>query len=142
MTSTEWVDRYLDELAQQRRQSPHTVSNYRRDLHVLAGLIAESSDSITYCTLQGHHIRRFMAQLHARGLGGRSLARMLSAWRGFYRWLGLRGEVSANPVEGVKAPKSPKALPKVLSPDEANRLLDHAGEDGLELRDQAMFELF
>ena len=142
MTSTEWVDRYLDELAQQRRQSPHTVSNYRRDLHVLAGLIAESSGSITYCTLQGHHIRRFMAQLHARGLGGRSLARMLSAWRGFYRWLGLRGEVSANPVEGVKAPKSPKALPKVLSPDEANRLLDHAGEDGLELRDQAMFELF
>ncbi len=142
MTSTEWVDRYLDELAQQRRQSPHTVSNYRRDLHVLAGLIAESSDSITYCTLQGHHIRRFMAQLHARGLGGRSLARMLSAWRGFYRWLGLRGEVSANPVEGVKAPKSPRALPKVLSPDEANRLLDHAGGDSLELRDQAMFELF
>lgn len=142
MTSTEWVDSYLDELAQQRRQSPHTVSNYRRDLHVLAGLIAESSDSITYCTLQGHHIRRFMAQLHARGLGGRSLARMLSAWRGFYRWLGLRGEVSANPVVGVKAPKSPRALPKVLSPDEANRLLDHAGGDGLELRDQAMFELF
>ena len=142
MTSTEWVVRYLDELAQQRRQSPHTVSNYRRDLHVLAGLIAESSGSITYCTLQGHHIRRFMAQLHARGLGGRSLARMLSAWRGFYRWLGLRGEVSANPVEGVKAPKSPRALPKVLSPDEANRLLDHAGGDGLELRDQAMFELF
>ena len=142
MTSTEWVDSYLDELAQQRRQSPHTVSNYRRDLHVLAGLIAESSDSITHCTLQGHHIRRFMAQLHARGLGGRSLARMLSAWRGFYRWLGLRGEVSANPVEGVKAPKSPRALPKVLSPDEANRLLDHAGGDSLELRDQAMFELF
>ena len=142
MTSTEWVDRYLDELAQQRRQSPHTVSNYRRDLRVLAGLIAESSGSITYCTLQGHHIRRFMAQLHARGLGGRSLARMLSAWRGFYRWLGLRGEVSANPVEGVKAPKSPRALPKVLSPDEANRLLDHAGGDCLELRDQAMFELF
>ncbi len=142
MTSVEQVDRYLDELAQQRRQSPHTVSNYRRDLRVLAGLIAESSGSITFSNLQAHHVRRFMAQLHARGLGGRSLARMLSAWRGFYRWLGLRGEVSANPVEGVKAPKSPQALPKVLSPDEASRLLDHPGEDALELRDQAMFELF
>ena len=142
MTSPERVDCYLDELAQQRRQSPHTVSNYRRDLRVLAGLIAESSGSITFNNLQVHHVRRFMAQLHARGLGGRSLARMLSAWRGFYRWLGLRGEVSANPVEGVKAPKSPQALPKVLSPDEANRLLDHPGEDALELRDQAMFELF
>ena len=142
MTSPEQVDRYLDELAQQRRQSPHTVSNYRRDLRVLVGLIAESSENISFNNLQVHHVRRFMAQLHARGLGGRSLARMLSAWRGFYRWLGLRGEVSANPVEGVKAPKSPRALPKVLSPDEANRLLDHAGGDGLELRDQAMFELF
>ncbi len=142
MTSPEQVDRYLDELAQQRRQSPHTVSNYRRDLRVLVGLIAESSENISFNNLQVHHVRRFMAQLHARGLGGRSLARMLSAWRGFYRWLGLRGEVSANPVEGVRAPKSPKALPKVLSPDEANRLLDHPGEDALELRDQAMFELF
>ena len=142
MTSPEQVDRYLDELAQQRRQSPHTVSNYRRDLRVLVGLIAESSENISFSNLQVHHVRRFMAQLHARGLGGRSLARMLSAWRGFYRWLGLRGEVSANPVEGVRVPKSPTALPKVLSPDEANRLLDHPGEDALELRDQAMFELF
>jgi len=142
MTSPEQVDRYLDELAQQRRQSPHTVSNYRRDLRVLFGLIAESSGSITLHNLQIHHVRRFMAQLHARGLGGRSLARMLSTWRGFYRWLGVRGEVSANPVEGVKAPKSPQALPKVLSPDEASRLLDNPGDETIELRDQAMFELF
>ena len=142
MPLSDRVDRYLDELAQQRRQSPHTVSNYRRDLRVLAGLIAESPGGITFSNLQVHHVRRFMAQLHARGLGGRSLARMLSAWRGFYRWLGLRGEVSANPVEGVKAPKSPQALPKVLSPDETSRLLDNPGDETLELRDQAMFELF
>ncbi len=142
MPLSEWVDRYLDELAQQRRQSPHTVSNYRRDLRVLTGLIAESPGGTTFNNLQVHHIRRFMAQLHAHGLSGRSLARMLSAWRGFYRWLGLRGEVSANPVEGVKAPKSPQALPKVLSPDEANRLLDNPGDEAIELRDQAMFELF
>jgi integrase/recombinase XerC len=67
---------------------------------------------------------------------------MLSAWRGFYRWLGQRGETTVNPVEGVRAPKSPKALPKVLSPDEANRLLDSSSDDVLEIRDQAMFELF
>ena len=68
-------------------------------------------------SVQTHHIRRFIAQMHARGLGGRSLARRLSAWRGFYRWLGLRGEMLVNPVEGIRAPKSPKALPKLLSPD-------------------------
>jgi len=142
MNSSELVSAYLDELAQQRRQSPHTVSNYRRDLRILGELIGELPGDARFTTVATHNIRRFIAQLHARGLGGRSLARMLSAWRGFYRWLGLRGETMVNPVEGVRAPKSPKALPKVLSPDETNRLLDKASEDVLEIRDQAMFELF
>ncbi|MDR0441649.1 MAG: tyrosine recombinase XerC [Candidatus Accumulibacter sp.] len=140
------VDRYLAELADQRRQSPHTVNNYRRDLSVLDRLIGEMPGDVAYAFLQPHHVRRFVAQLHARGLSGRSLARMLSAWRGFFRWLGLRGEIGANPVEGVKAPKRPHLLPKALSVDEARRLLNRQGENGgeeaLELRDQAMFELF
>jgi integrase/recombinase XerC len=143
MNESEFVGVYLDELAQQRRQSPHTVSNYRRDLKVLCELSCAVDTALA--AIQTHHIRRFVGQLHARGLGGRSLARTLSAWRGFYRWLGLRGAVTQNPVDGVRAPKSPKALPQVLSPDEANRLLDVRGDalaDLLELRDQAMFELF
>ncbi|MBS1226788.1 MAG: tyrosine recombinase XerC [Proteobacteria bacterium] len=145
MLSSASVDNYLDELAQQRRQSPHTVSNYRRDLRVLAESVAELSvqpGSLTLATIESHHIRRFIAQLHARGLGGRSLARMLSAWRGYYRWLGRRGDTQHNPADGVRAPKSPKALPKVLSPDEANRLLDCSSDELIDVRDQAMFELF
>ena len=138
----ESVNAYLDELAQVRRQSPHTVSNYRRDLWVLLGLIDELPGKPPLARLETQQIRRFVAQLHARGLGGRSLARMLSAWRGYFRWLGLRGEVENNPVDGVHAPKSPKALPKVLSPDEANRLLECVSNEAIELRDQAMFELF
>jgi integrase/recombinase XerC len=143
------VDLYLDELARQRRQSPHTVSNYRRDLCVLDRLIGELP-GVTHENLQSHHVRRFVVQLHSAGLSGRSLARKLSAWRGFFRWLGARGEISANPVDGVKAPRRPQLLPKVLSPDEAMHLLDcndgkktqEGQEEPLELRDQAMFELF
>jgi len=142
MVSRESVNVYLDELAQQRRQSPHTVSNYRRDLGVLCNLIGELPGNFRIDTVQTPQIRRFIGQLHARGLSGRSLARILSGWRGFYRWLGLRGEVTLNPVEGVRAPKSPKGLPKVLSLDEANRLLDSTSDDVLAVRDQAMFELF
>ena len=146
MTADESVSRsvsaYLDELAQQRRQSPHTVSNYRRDLKVLCALIGELPGDFTFATIQTPQIRRFIAQLHARGLGGRSLARMLSAWRGFYRWLGQRGETALNPVDGVRAPKSPRGLPKVLSPDEAGRLLESSSDEVLAVRDQAMFELF
>jgi len=150
MASRESVNIYLDELAQQRRQSPHTVSNYRRDLSVLCDLVGELLGNVSLDAIQTLHVRRFIAQMHARGLSGRSLARRLSAWRGFYRWLGLRGEIIANPVDGARAPKGPKALPKALSPDEANRLLDFSGDravtgesdDVLVIRDLAMFELF
>ncbi|MDE2584962.1 MAG: tyrosine recombinase XerC [Betaproteobacteria bacterium] len=136
------VQAYLGELAQQRRQSAYTVRNYQRDLERLLALATEAG-AVPLASLQDYHIRRFVGQLHGRGLSGRSIALALSAWRGFFRWLGRRGAVLHNPVEGVRAPKSPKALPRVLSPDEAGRLLDApAPETPAEARDQAMFELF
>ena len=136
------IEAYLDELAQQRRQSPLTVASYRRDLEALCRLHADlAQPSGGLLALQAHHVRRFVVQLHARGLSGRSLARTLSAWRGFYRWLGRRGEIAANPVEGVRAPKSDRGLPKALSTDEASRLLAREVDTLLEIRDQAMFEL-
>ena len=136
------VRAYLDELAQQRRSSVHTVRNYRHDLELLCLLLGELPGEASLASVQSHHIRRFVAQLHTRGLGGRSLGRTLSAWRGFYRWFGQRGQATHNPVDGVRPPKSRRGLPKVLSPDEANRLLAAEGENPLQVRDQAMFELF
>ena len=134
------VAAYLAELAEQRRLSPHTVSNYRRDLTRLLNLAGE----MLLAELQVHHIRRFAAQLHGQGLSGRSLARLLSAWRGFFNWLGRGDVVRANPCEGVRSPKSPKHLPNALSVDEAARLLQPSddGDPVLLARDTAMFELF
>jgi len=134
------VDAYLAELAEQRRQSPHTVSNYRRDLLRLLSLAGE----LPLAELQVHHIPRFVAQLHGQGLSGRSLARLLSAWRGFFKWLGRGDAVRANPCEGVRSPKSPKNLPNALSVDEAAKLLESndEGDPVLNARDAAMFELF
>ncbi len=138
---------FLDSLTNERRQSPHTVSNYRRDLERLLTL----ADKTALTALQAHHIRRFVGQLHAGGLSGRSIARLLSAWRAYYRWLVLRQESAHNPCDGIRAPKSPKGLPDALSPDEAARLLDPgsvvaatADNDNplLTLRDTAIFELF
>ena len=131
---------YLAELSDQRRMSPHTISNYRRDLEKLLAL----SGDIPLAGLQVHHIRRFVAQLHGRGLSGRSLARLLSAWRGFFLWLGERGLVKANPCDGIRPPKSPHLLPKALSVDETARLLDAVEDDDpvQAARDLAMFELF
>lgn len=134
------VEAYLSELSEQRRQSPHTVSNYRRDLVRLLGLAGD----IPLGQLQVHHIRRYIAQLHGQGLSGRTLARLLSAWRGFFEWLGRGDVVRANPCEGVRSPRSPKHLPNALSVDEAARLLESDDESDpvLAARDTAMFELF
>jgi len=140
VTSLAAVDDYLAELADQRRQSPHTVSNYRRDLKRLLALVGDSDVG----SLQVFQIRRFVAQLHAQGLSGRSLGRMLSAWRGFFAWLGQRQLVAANPCDGIRPPKSHKLLPKALSVDEAAALLEPGKDDdpALAARDVAMFELF
>ena len=76
-------------------------------------------------------------------LSGRSLGRILSAWRGFFAWLGERSLIKANPCEGIRPPKSPRRLPNALSVDETARLLMPLDEDDsrLEARDLAMFEL-
>ena len=131
---------YLAELSDQRRMSPHTISNYRRDLEKLLAAAADTPLAI----LQVHHVRRFVAQLHGQGLSGRSLARLLSAWRGFFLWLGERGLVKANPCDGIRPPKSPRLLPKALSVDETARLLEAVEDDDpvQAARDLAMFELF
>ena len=129
---------YLGHLANERRLSQHTVLNYQRDIAALLELAADTP----LAKLQLHNIRRFVAQLHARGLDGRSLARMLSAWRGFYRYLARDHGYTSNPCIGLRAPKSKKTLPQALSPDEAGRLMQIPGDDALAVRDKAIFELF
>ncbi len=130
---------YLGVLEHQRRLSPATLENYARAIDVLFGLLGEAR--LESLTAAG--VRRLVAQLHSRGLGGRSIALALSAWRGMYQWLVLNRGLRANPVQGVRAPRSARALPKALSVEEAQRLFSPAAEgDAPPLaRDRAMFEL-
>jgi integrase/recombinase XerC len=75
-------------------------------------------------------------------LSGRTLALTLSAWRGLYHWLARHRGYPANPVQGVRPPKSPRRLPKALSVEQVQQLLDAAPDETPEAaRDRAMFEL-
>lgn len=116
---------YLAHLQFEKCYSVQTVSAYRRDIEALLTLANDTPID----KLQTLDIRRFAATLHSRGLSGRSIGRMLSAWRSWYRWMLARRLVSANPVTGVKAPKYAKGLPAVYSPDEMSKLLDGTGND-------------
>ena len=133
-----YLQGYLAWLRNEKQYSELTAENYARDL----GHLFELAAATPLANLRIHHIRRFIAQLHGKGLGGRSLARMLSAWRGFFTYLMRDHGLTDNPCAGLRAPKSPKTLPQALSPDEAARLVELPGDTPETIRDKAMFELF
>src|SRR5436190_1675126 len=117
---------------------PHTRNAYLRDIGALKTLAAGAP----LATLTVADVRRFLAILHARGLSGRSLARVLSGWRTFFRFAKDRDHsFKDDPCIGLKAPKVRRLLPAALSPDEAVQLVAIDGQDALALRDRALLEL-
>src|SRR5258705_539422 len=132
------LEEFLDQLAHQRRLSAGPARNYRRAVEELFAL----NPGATPDKLDSQQLRRTVSQLHARGVSGRTIATMISGWRGFFAWLVKHRGFSHNPCVGLRAPKSPKGLPKALSPDLMARLLEGPANAPLEWRDKAMFELF
>ena len=136
------VERYLAHVRVEKRLAERTLALYSLDLEKLAQFAAQSGVALT--TVGNHHVRRWVAQMHAGGRSGRGIALILSGWRGFYAWLGRQGLISANPVQDVRAPRQPRPLPKALGVDEAVQLADHHDEEDdpwLDARDAAMVEL-
>jgi integrase/recombinase XerC len=116
----------------------HTRDAYLRDASRLAAMAGE----VPLPALTRAQLARFLATLHGRGLSGRSLARMLSAWRSFYRFLLERdAALKDDPCAGLRAPKSARRLPSALTPDEAVQLVAIEGDAPMEKRDRALFEL-
>ena len=129
---------YLDALKHQRRLSPATLTNYGRALNLLLAL----REGKPLKALEPAEIRRSIALLHGKGLAPRTLALVLSAWRGWFHWLARHRGFAANPVVGIRAPKATRPLPKALSVEATQRLLDVEKDDKpMALRDRAMFEL-
>jgi integrase/recombinase XerC len=139
---TQWLEDFLHHLHSERRLSPHTLSNYRRDLITIMRYCDEAAVA-TWAALDAQHIRGWLAARHRRGIGGRSLARALSALRSFLRYLMREGYLQHNVAQGISAPKAPRKLPEPLDADEMGQLLNLPTAEGqpLTLRDAAMLEL-
>ena len=140
------IERHLTHLRVERRLAARTLAMYGEAFGRLQRFLQSQSQAhpLALCEVQPHHVRRWAAQLHAGGLAPRSIAIVLSAWRGLYRWLGREGRVALNPVDGVRAPRAPKPLPKALSVDQAVALADHRRPEidpRLEARDRCLVEL-
>ncbi|WP_370635650.1 tyrosine recombinase XerC [Alcanivorax sp. 1008] len=135
------IEAFAKHIGSERRLSPHTLSNYQRDLQQTAALLQERG-LCDWSAVTQHDVRALVATWHRRGKGGTSIQRMLSSLRTFYSFLLREGLASDNPAGGIRAPKSAKRLPKTLDQEQVGHLLDSNGEnDPLALRDQAMMEL-
>ncbi|OZA35802.1 MAG: recombinase XerC [Polynucleobacter sp. 17-46-58] len=139
------IEEYLHELHVLRQLSPHTLKAYRMDLGGLQAFAAE--DSVDLLKVTNAHVRRWAGRLHSKAKSSRTIARALSAWRGWYDWLTEKdarrdaqagraaASLVANPVDDVKAPKRLKSLPKALSVEQALSLVNQAVKEAQEKKD-------
>ncbi len=132
---------YIDYLQAERQVSAHTLSAYRSDLLKVLEF-AQQQQLPTWQALQVAHMRQLVAVLHKGGLSGRSIARLLSAVRGLYAYLLRESFCRHDPAAGIRPPKGPRKLPKVLDVDRAQQLLDSpVADDFSACRDHAILEL-
>ena len=127
-SDAELVQRYLQHVQVEKRLATRTLALYTIDLDKLA--TAAVAARVLLTEVQTHHVRRWVAHMHAGGRSGRGIALILSGWRGFYVWLGRMGIMAHNPVQDVRAPKAPKPLPKALGVDEAMQLVTAPSKTG------------
>jgi integrase/recombinase XerC len=136
------VERYLEHVRVERRLAERTVALYAIDLQRLLAFSGQVGARLL--AVDNHQVRRWAAQMHAKGRSPRGIALVLSGWRGFYHWLGREGRIPCNPVVGVCAPKATRPLPKALSVDDAVQLAsfrDEGSDPWIEARDAALVEL-
>ena len=134
------VDAYLDHLRVERRLAQHTLESYARDLNALARFAAGRRRRID--ALDRAALEAFVREQVSRGLAPRSVARMVAAIRGFYRFLVLDRQLEHSPADDLHPPRAWPALPKFLSLDEVDALIEQPDvTTTLGLRDRAMIEL-
>ena len=134
--------RYLEHVRVEKRLAPRTVELYAADLQKLQ--ICAQAAHVALTNVNNTHMRRWVAQMHSAGRSPRGIALILSGWRGFYVWLGREALVASNPIQGVRAPKVPKPLPKALGVEEAVQLASFAADGDnpvREARDHCITEL-
>lgn len=128
-------------LQAEKRYSPHTLQAYRRDIQKFTDFCQQQHID-NWQQVDSLLLRQLVAQVHRQGLSGRSIQRFLSSLRSLFHYLLRHKHIKQNPLSGISAPKSPRKLPEVLSPDELDHLLSLDENDPLAVRDMAIMELF
>ena len=138
MNNLELLEEYKKFISFEKRLSPSSIQSYLRDINELLKL----NKNKEFHSYRIEDIRKNIAILHSKGLGGKSLSRVISSWRGLFNFLIHKYKFEQNPTLGIKPPKSEKLLPQTLSVDQTIKLVDIKDDSFLGLRDHAILELF
>jgi integrase/recombinase XerC len=127
----------------ERRASSHTIRSYQDDLELYSGYLVEvQGEEADPSDVDPARLRRYSAWLAGRGYAPSTVARRLASLRSFFRFLRREGLVAADPAAGLRNPKQPKRLPRLLRVDEVIRLLDGVPTGTpAGVRDRAMLEI-
>lgn len=125
------IESYLEYLVSVKNSSPHTISNYGKDLRQFVDFLTPPGVELPALTAITHGIiREFVAHLHDQGLEKSSIARKLAALRSFFKYCVREGMIKESPARLVPTPKLPKRIPSILSAEEMNGFLNHLAEMG------------
>jgi integrase/recombinase XerC len=125
------IESYLEYLVSVKNSSPHTISNYGKDLRQFVAFLTPPGMSLPALTAINHGIiREFVAHLHEQGLEKTSIARKLAALRSFFKYCVREGKLNESPARLVPTPKLPKRIPSILSAEEMNSFLNQLEEMG------------
>jgi integrase/recombinase XerC len=134
---------FLEHLQKERQASPHTVRCYEDDLSLYSQYLDDLQGTPADPAAVGpKQLRRYSAWLTSQqGYAPSTVARRLASLRSYFRHLRRTGTISADPTAGLRNPKQPKRLPRLLSVDDVIRILDAIPLDSaLGVRDRAMLE--
>ncbi|SKA71163.1 site-specific tyrosine recombinase XerD [Desulfobaculum bizertense] len=135
-----FLDTYLEYLLVVRGLSENSLKAYESDLSGFVAFLKEKRAQLENITQED--LSLYLYYLRSKGLQNRSLARNMSALRGFFSWLDEQGKLPGNPAEYLENPKLPQKLPEVLSKEEMAAVLEQPRtEEKLGFRDRTMLEL-
>jgi integrase/recombinase XerC len=142
----EWIETYVQYLRSERNASPHTIRNYASDLTQFRDFLrqGESGSEVDIGSIDALSIRSFLADLMERQKEKASIARKLSAIRAFFRFVCREKEITENPSVRIATPKLARSLPRIMTEEEINTMLDRIGRlatDAALARDRAILEL-
>jgi integrase/recombinase XerC len=125
------IDKFLEYLRAVKNSSPHTITNYGKDLDQFVAYLSPPGLEPPALTAVTHNIiREFVGHLHDHHLQKSSIARKLAALRSFFKYCVREGELKENPARLVPTPKLPKRIPAVLSAEEMNGFLNQLAKMG------------